>query len=342
MRNLSLFLSLSILALAPSAVHAQTEGSARLEVTLLDYNGSSTKHYAVVWVTTAAGGFIETLWKQGPSWTSSQWSAHCATWNTARAGSTVLDGYTSATAANYAGTNSPIILAWKCRNASGQLLPDGAYKFWVQYAEDQSTQGPVTTGGLSWTKGPSGATNSYPNQGANFANLRVTWTPATPATVAPAFTSSAPPGGTVGVPYSFLCTASGTTPITFSATGLPGGLQLSAAGAISGIPAAAGTYAGAITAANGTLPDASQPFSMVINLVPLQIASVRTAGSNLVLDGTGPANGIYQVLTALNLATPSSQWSPLATNLVNSAGQFSFTNALEAGATQKYYQLRLP
>ena len=53
---------------------------------------------------------------------------------------------------DYAGTNSPVILTWNCRDASNNLVADGNYKFWVQYAED-SGQGPYTTSGLLWTKG---------------------------------------------------------------------------------------------------------------------------------------------------------------------------------------------
>jgi hypothetical protein len=231
----------------PNAL-AQTAGSAKLEATILDYTGSSSaSHYAVVWVTTQAGAFVKSLRKQGPSsWTSSEWSSHCSTWNTARAGSTVLDGYSSATATTYTGTNSPIILTWNCRDAGNNLMPDGNYKFWIQYAEN-SGQGPYTTSGLLWTKGATTATNTYANQGANFANMKVTWSPsATP----PAITSVALPAtGIVGVPYNFNCTASGNAPITFTAPGLPTGLTISSAGVISGNLKAAGTFTGTITAA---------------------------------------------------------------------------------------------
>lgn len=93
-------------------------------------------------------------------------------WNDARGGSQALDGYSSATAADYTGTNSPIIWTWNCHDANNNLVADGNYKFWVQYAEDAG-QGPYTTSGLLWTKGSAAVTNTYPNQGANFANMRV-------------------------------------------------------------------------------------------------------------------------------------------------------------------------
>ena len=151
-----------------------------------------------------------------------------------------MDGYSSATAADYTGTNSPIIWTWNCHDANNNLVADGNYKFWVQYAEDAG-QGPYTTSGLLWTKGSAAVTNTYPNQGANFANMRVTWTSTPPPAVAPTIASAAPASaGTVGVPYSFACTATGTAPIAFTATGLPTGLTISPVGVISGTPTAAG------------------------------------------------------------------------------------------------------
>ena len=260
-----------------------------------------TRHWTVVWVTTESGTFIKSLRKQGPSsWTSSHWNNHCGTWNTARAGSTALDGYSSATATITRGTNSPIIWTWNCRDANNNLVADGNYKFWVQYAERHRGQGPYTTSGLLWTKGPSGATNTYANQGANFSNMKVIWTPSASA-VAPTITSAAPTGtGTVGVPYNFTCTATGTAPITFTAAGLPTGLTISTSGVISGTPTAAGTFNGTITATNGTLPNATQPFSIAISVVPASFTSVRAEGNKLVMSGSGPANGIYAVLTSTN------------------------------------------
>ncbi len=332
------------LGLANTASFAQTAGSARLETTILDYTGSSgASHYTVAWVTTGSGTFIKSLRKQGPtSWTSSEWGNHCGTWNTARGGSTVLDGYTSATASNYSGTNSPVILTWNCRDASNNLMADGTYKFWVQYAENAG-QGPSTTSGLLWTKGASGATNTYANQGANFSNMKVVWTPSAPATVAPTITSAAPTGtGKVSVPYNFTCTATGTAPITFTAPGLPTGLTISSAGVISGTPTAGGTFNGTITAANGTLPNATQPFSIVVSVVPASFNSVRAEGNKLVMSGSGPANGIYAVLTSTNAKAAMGQWTPIATNTFGAGGSFSYTNTLDPSGSRKFYRLRLP
>jgi regulation of enolase protein 1 (concanavalin A-like superfamily) len=86
------------------------------------------------------------------------------------------------------------------------------------------------------------------------------------AAVAPAITSSAPVGGTVGTAYSHTYTATGSATITYSVTSgaLPTGLTLSSGGVISGTPSVAGTFTGVVTAANGTAPNATQNFSIVI------------------------------------------------------------------------------
>ena len=245
-----------------------TAGGASLAVTLTPLGGP--EHDAVVWVTKADGTFIKTLWKQGPADFSGDnaqdWIDHFNTWNTARNGSTALDGYTSPTCQDYSPPNNPILLTWNGKDAGGILMPDGDYRFWVQYAEKvmDNDEGPFTTNGLLWTKRSTSSTTTPPNQDPNFSNMSIVWTPLIP----PVFTSAAPPAtGLLGTPYGHTCTASGTTPITFTVTSgaLPTGLTLGTGGAISGTPTAAGTFTGTITAANGTLPDATQSFSIVIS-----------------------------------------------------------------------------
>ncbi len=84
---------------------------------------------------------------------------------------------------------------------------------------------------------------------------------------APLFTSSAPPNGTINVPYNFTLTASGTPTPTFSVlpNSLPTGLALNGtSGAIAGIPSAPGTYTGMLTATNGSPPDATQTFAITV------------------------------------------------------------------------------
>jgi hypothetical protein len=330
---------------APSSI-AQTDGTVQLNATINDYPGNGDDHWTVVWVTSASGTFIKTLWKQGPSsMTSSHWNSHCRTWyraknDTANGGNNVLDGYSSGSAKNYTSSaNNPIDPEWDCRDKDNDLVPDGDYKFWIQYAEDDG-QGPYTTNGLTWTKGPAAASPRYPNQGSNFSSMSVTWTP---VTVAPTITSTAPPAtGTVGVPYDHTCAATGTTPVTFSATGLPTGLSISSSGEISGIPEEAGLFNGTITAANGTAPNATQAFSIEIIEVPVLVSTVQVLGGDFMMGGEGPPNGSYTLLSTTNPALPLASWTEVTTGTFNGAGQFLITRPMTPGVSALYYRFRIP
>ncbi|NDE17751.1 hypothetical protein EBZ80_22765 [bacterium] len=80
-------------------------------------------------------------------------------------------------------------------------------------------------------------------------DVRVATTPANVPT-APTITSTNGFAGTVGVLFSNTVTATGDAPITFSGTGLPGGLSVASGGAISGTPTATGTFNATLTATN--------------------------------------------------------------------------------------------
>lgn len=331
------------LSMLPWHASAQTDGSVDLAATLTDYPGNGDNHWTVVWVETAAGGFIKTLWKQGPSsFTTTHWRSHCREWWDSKNGSSAFDGYSSSSARDYSGVNSPVRLSWDCRDAANNLVADGDYKFWIQYAEDDG-QGPFTTGGLPWTKGPASDRVRYQDQAGYFSNMSVVWTAVAPPPVAPSITSGLPPGtGIVGVPYQFTSTATGTEPIGFTASGLPTGLSMSEAGEISGIPNATGIFAGTITATNGTLPNATQAISVTIDEVPTTITTVQTEGLNLIMGGTGPSNGVFSVMTTTNIGVTPGQWTPLTTGTTDASGAFSTTNTLDGAQSPLYYQLRIP
>ena len=63
------------------------------------------------------------------------------------------------------------------------------------------------------------------------------------------------PSGVVGEPYDVFLDATGTVPITWSASGLPSGLSCSSSGVIGGTPTAAGTYNVRLTATNSAGSD---------------------------------------------------------------------------------------
>jgi hypothetical protein len=117
---------------------------------------------------------------------------------------------------------------------------------------------------------------------------------------------------------------------------------MSTAGVISGTPTAAGTFSGTITAANGTAPNASQAFSIVVNVVPASITGTSLEGNKLILSGTGPANGAYTVLSSTDPAPVGSAWTPSGNGTFNVSGQFRFTNTISAGQNQLFYKLRVP
>lgn len=336
----------SLLAVCLTPLSAQTDGTVQLNATITDYPGNGDDHWTVVWVTTDSGTFIKTLWKQGPSsMTSSHWNKHCRVWyeaknNTANGGNNVVDGYTSGSAKNYTSTsNNPIDPEWDCRDKNNNLVPDGNYKFWIQYAEDDG-QGPSTSSGLRWTKGPASATSNYPNQGANFINMSVTWAP---DLVAPVITSAKPPAqATVGAPYDYTCTCTGSTPITFAATGLPTGLTMGSDGHLTGTPEETGVFTGTITASNGATPDASQAFTIVVDLVPVHITSVTFLGGDFSLEGTGPANGAYTVLAATDPSTPLAAWGEIRTGSFNATGQCAVTIPIPTGPPEIFFRLRVP
>ena len=102
---------------------------------------------------------------------------------------------------------------------------------------------------------------------------------ASPVLTAPTIiNASFPPGGTVGIAYSFLTVATGSAPITFSigSGGLPPGVTINATtGVVSGTPNGSGTFSGTIVASNGTLPNSALPFNIVISpaaVVPPTVA----------------------------------------------------------------------
>jgi uncharacterized repeat protein (TIGR03803 family) len=78
-------------------------------------------------------------------------------------------------------------------------------------------------------------------------------------------------------------------------------------------------------------------------IVPL-ISNVNISGTNLTLNAIeGMENESCTVLTSPNLYMPLNLWTPLATNLLTSGGNFTITvtNALSPGTSQGFYTLQV-
>src|SRR6185295_19678685 len=108
--------------------------------------------------------------------------------------------------------------------------------------------------------------------------------------------------------------------ITFTGT-LPNGLTLSPAGLLSGTPTQSGSFPVTLTAANGTLPNATQSFTVVVNEPPA-ITSANSA--TFLLNGVGTT---FQVaMTGFPAPTVSVTSGTLPTGLtLSSVGLLSGT-----------------
>lgn len=134
----------------------------------------------------------------------------------------------------------------------------------------------------------------------------------------PEYTSSTPPDATVGTPYDFTITASGTPAPTYSVTSgaLPDGVTLDGTtGILSGVPTRAADYSVAITATNGTSPDVTAAY--VIRAVTPTPAPVVTTPP-VVVDVPGvPAPVVVVPVADVPVANVTLDGTPVDTNSPN-------------------------
>ena len=136
----------------------------------------------------------------------------------------------------------------------------------------------------------------------------------------PVITSPLTASGTLGSPFTYTITASGTPAPSFGATGLPTGLALNAtSGVISGTPTVTGTITSKITATNSAGSDSKE---LVFTLSPPLAKPSIT--SPMIASGTVGTTFTYTI-TATGYPAPTFTASPMPPGLTLSGAVISGT-----------------
>ena len=122
----------------------------------------------------------------------------------------------------------------------------------------------------------------------------------------PTITSTNAFSGTVGVAFSNTITATGSSPIVFSGTGLPNGLSVATNGVISGTPTAAGTNNATLTATNAagtnnqvaTFTIAKGTPSITAPPTASAITAVQALSASILTEGTASVPGTFAWTTS--------------------------------------------
>lgn len=159
-----------ITALAVSAIpgFSQTPGTATFRVATVTANGNyAPRHVLAIWVTDSQTNFIKTLKRQ-----AANRSQYLYQWHTRSGTYTNVDGVTGATLTSH----QTHTVSWDCRNTNGVVMPDGQYRFYVEFTE-ANAQGPWTaTNWVGFTKSSAFVTSNIPNL-PNFTSLQIVFTP---------------------------------------------------------------------------------------------------------------------------------------------------------------------
>jgi streptogramin lyase len=136
---------------------------------------------------------------------------------------------------------------------------------------------------------------------------------ASPVTI----TSVSLPIGVLGTPYSAptLQASGGTTPYTWTATGLPPGMSINSAGMVSGTPTSLGTFNPTITATDSSIPTQTAqkvfPIQIVSSTASITVTT-NPAGLQIVVDGnmvTSPRSFVWDVGSGHSIGVLSPQGS---------------------------------
>lgn len=152
-----------ILALMSINTYAQTAGTVTFTVTNVSDGGKySPKNIIAIWIKNSSGNFIRTLKVMGQ-----QRIQYLYKWKQSSNLNTV-NAITGSTLLNFQSHN----ISWDCKDYNGNIVPDGYYEFWVEYA-DADVQGPYTH--YTFYKGANSANITFPDQ-TYFKNVSIVYT----------------------------------------------------------------------------------------------------------------------------------------------------------------------
>lgn len=172
----SLFLSISLFVC--TLLSAQTTGTLTLAFSQTPHTSfEGTKNVMAVWIESSTGTFVKTRARNAGGGTSD----HLTVWAVKSGGSAgncmsascnTLGATTGATLSNFGNRN----FSWDGTNASGNVVPDGTYKIFVESTWNHGSAA-TTTRSYTFVKGAAQDLQT-PASDANFTNITLAWNPA--------------------------------------------------------------------------------------------------------------------------------------------------------------------
>lgn len=161
---------MALILFSSGTAFTQTVGTVTFKVRTEPFGGKySPKNIGAVWVENAQGQFVKTL-----TVLAKKRIAHLIKWQAASGGNTV-DAITSATVRSHQTHTA----TWNCTDVNGTVVPDGAYKIFVEFTEDNSSKAGKPPGKwtvLEFTKGSSSHTLT-PADETYFKDMELAYTP---------------------------------------------------------------------------------------------------------------------------------------------------------------------